>query len=727
VRHLVAADLSAPLLVLATFRDTEIDHRHPVTGLLADVARHEHHAQRLLLEGLDRGEVEELVEAASGDPLTDNDLRFAGALFDRTEGNPFFASQLLRHIDEARAAFSDELPEGVRDVIARRLARLGDPTNAMLKAAAVCGESFAHALIARVAGMPNVDAAISQAVGARILVDDGRGGYRFTHAIVREALLSLQTAVERARYHAAAATTLVTLHGEGLSAPLHDLAHHAAAAAILGNTRDAARYAIKAADACMKRADRSAAIDVLNRAWHAIEQVEPLDHEARFDVCNVLAELHFQALDGVVDALEAAAVSARALDSAERLVELATHSYRWDVNNDDPFAMQLVDDALTMLGSAPTAKRALALANGAYLANFLSQGNPKPFADEALGVLAQLDDRTSPDAVLATEHVALSLMGHGGAKRALGLAESVRDQLFSTPVPPIGPIFLSGEAAAYVGMGDRDGWDSVIRALNAYSARTGDPMAVVYARSCAVIEALFEGRFTEAPAMFARAMEGVGVAVANIPQVMAVWSMWLAYEEGKSADIIAGLRVVVEMTQGTPGMGAAFAAHLAEMGDVDEAREIITKLAGELPTAGRNATFGSLVSLMAMATAVTGDEAVAQMLLDELEPWKGEIVIVPSVVAVGSADRYRGCMLTLLGRDEEAVAALESAIALEERLGVPPFIARSRYWLARALRARGAYGDDARARLELKACLDEAERLGMASVASAAAGLLSSR
>jgi class 3 adenylate cyclase/tetratricopeptide (TPR) repeat protein len=736
VRHLMAQDSGTPLLVIATYRDTDIDPAHPVAKLLGDVARFDH-AQRIALEGLDRREIEELIEVASGDALTPEGMGLAAAVFDRTGGNPFFVNQVLRHLAESGAlVFHDghwdappeltELPGGIIDVVRQRLARLSPNTKGLLATAAVAGERFTHALIGRAAHVDSIEDAINEALAARLLVDDGRGGYRFAHAILRDAVLASQNAAQRAAHHQSIAATLRNLYGDGLSAPLHELAYHLCGAAGLGLTSEAARFSLAAADKAMHAADVRAALEVLQRCWETIDAIEPRDHVARFDVCNRLAELHYITLDGVVDALEAAAESARVLQSAERLVDLAGHAYRWDVNVDDPFAMQLVDDALHLLGPEPTPLRALALANGAFLQNFLSQGNPKAFSDEALRVLDEVDDRNDPKAVLAVERIALSVMGHGGAARTLALTDSVKDLLFANSVPHIAPIFLSGQSAAYVGLGDRDGWNAVTIALDRYVARTGDPIGIFYALGREVIEALFDGRFDEAPALFTRALEGVGVAVANIPQVMAVWAMWLAFEQGKSAEIIDGLRVVAQMTTGTPGIEAAFAVHLAEVGNVDEARDVVAKFVAELPAAGHNSTFGTFVALMAMATAVTGDETVAQPLLDELAPWTGEIVIVPSVVAVGAADRFRGSMLSLLGRHDEAVAAIEAAIALESRLGAPPFVARSRYWLARALLARGGAGDAARAHTELETCCRDAESLGMALVAEAAAALLGS-
>ena len=77
-------------------------------------------------------------------------------------------------------------------------------------------------------------------------------------------------------------------------------------------------------------------------------------------------------------------------------------------------------------------------------------------------------------------------------------------------------------------------------------------------------------------------------------------------------------------------------------------------------------------------------------------------------------------LLGLLGRHDEAVAALTAALALEESVESPPFTARTRYWLARALLQRDDRGDRERAADELDRSIETAERLGMAAIARAA-------
>ena len=94
LRHLLGADPERRLCVFGTYRDTEVDRSHALGGLLADI--HRQGVERLALRGLDGQGVEDLVAAASGDELDDDRRALAAALAERTDGNPFFANQVLR-------------------------------------------------------------------------------------------------------------------------------------------------------------------------------------------------------------------------------------------------------------------------------------------------------------------------------------------------------------------------------------------------------------------------------------------------------------------------------------------------------------------------------------------------------------------------------------------------------------------------------------------------------
>ncbi|MEY2470044.1 MAG: hypothetical protein QOF21_2742 [Actinomycetota bacterium] len=723
LKHLITDTEPAQLFILATYRDTEVDRRHPLGALLGDVSDVEG-VVRVTLGGLNPDEMEWLIEAASGDDLDDAGISLARALHERTSGNPFFASQVLRHMAEAGALVHGldgweqrtaglDLPEGVLDVVGRRLSRLGETTTDVLSLGAVAGLSFTRAVLARAAGIDDVDGPLEDAVRARLLTDNGQGGYTFAHAIVRDALLRELSTMARARRHHSIAMAMLDVHGDTDLNHVHDLAYHFTEAALVGDTKNLARFSVAAAEECIRRSDADAAIEVLQRAWKAIETHEPVDHEARFDVCARLNRIHYGHIDGVVDALEAAGESARALHSPERLIDLSFSSFRWDTGIDDPYALALVDDALNWLDPAPSVRRACALASRAYLSNVHSHGDPKPWFDAALTMLDELGRPNSLDGRIAMQHIVMGMIGQPGAARILEIVESFDDSRDASSSGSNRAIYLSGKACMYAGIGDRETCDEIVALLRDEADETHDPSLVVYSRGWDVMRAFRDGDFANVQQYINVAFSDVGIHVANLATLMAAWQMWLAYEEGRSAEIIGALRMVAASTPGVHGMNAAVATHLAEAGLLEEAREMVDVIVDALPSMGRNATYGTTLALTAHAAAHVGDRLQASALLEELDPFSGEIIFLSSVVGQGAADRYRGALLSILDRHDEAIRALETAIALERRLGAEPFVVRSQYWLGRAFLAAGL-PDDARDAFRLSR--HGAESLGMFGV-----------
>ncbi len=184
--------------------------------MLADLRR-DVAVERFSLTGLDRGAVQHLVEAAAGDELDGRGLELSDALHRQTSGNPFFVAEVIRHLAESgtddqgadrwwssnRAVGELALPEGVRDVVGRRLSRLSGPANQAMSVAAVAGPRFELRLIEAIpdAGpSAGVLDALDQALAAGLLADD-RGSFVFAHAIVRQTLLEELSSTRRLRMH----------------------------------------------------------------------------------------------------------------------------------------------------------------------------------------------------------------------------------------------------------------------------------------------------------------------------------------------------------------------------------------------------------------------------------------------------------------------------------------------------------------------------------------------
>ena len=286
------------LLCVVTYRSDELERAHPLRGSLAELDRVAW-TRRLELSRLERRGVGSLIGAISGVEPT---ASLVEEIYRRSEGNPFFAEVLLDRQDQPG------LPESLRDLLLARVARLPDPTQAVLRMAAAAVGRVSHELLAAASGLDDgaLSAALRPAVAAGVLVVDG-GGYRFRHALISEAVRDDQLPGERAAAHRRFAHALESGHvlaanGGGPA----ELAFHWHAAGDPSRALEAAWQAAGDAGARLAYAER---LDVLERV---IELWAQVPDAARRIGCDRPV---------VVDAAVAAAVEAGEL---ERGVALAT-------------------------------------------------------------------------------------------------------------------------------------------------------------------------------------------------------------------------------------------------------------------------------------------------------------------------------------------------------------------------------------------------------------------
>lgn len=152
LQHLARRVSEAPILVIGTYRDVEVDDKHPLTSLLAELAR-QRLGIRMKLRPLTREDSGRLMEAMLGKAPARHILE---ALVSAAEGNPFFIEELVRHFQEQGRDLSDpqasiddrEIPDSVRQIIGRRLARLGEEANRVLTYSSVLGRELTLSRVA---------------------------------------------------------------------------------------------------------------------------------------------------------------------------------------------------------------------------------------------------------------------------------------------------------------------------------------------------------------------------------------------------------------------------------------------------------------------------------------------------------------------------------------------------------------------------------------------------
>ena len=145
LRHVVRATVGAPLFIVACHRDRATSGPDPLADLRADLRR-DVEVVRVELRGMTAEEGADLMASVADGPLAPG---LVAALHAETAGNPFFLEELTRHLVETRsraelestltAPTSFDLPDGVRDVVDRRLRRLDPDVVATLQVAGIVG------------------------------------------------------------------------------------------------------------------------------------------------------------------------------------------------------------------------------------------------------------------------------------------------------------------------------------------------------------------------------------------------------------------------------------------------------------------------------------------------------------------------------------------------------------------------------------------------------------
>jgi DNA-binding CsgD family transcriptional regulator/tetratricopeptide (TPR) repeat protein len=255
---------SGRVTLAVSYRSDELHRRHPLRPLLAELVRLPV-VERLELVPFSRAELAEHLEAIAGAALPAEQVE---GIWDRSEGNPFYAEQLLA------AGTGDaqiELPATLAEVLLARVQGLSEPAQRVLRVAAVAGRRVSHRLLAGVAGQPEADLeqGLHQAVDAGVLTTDAAtGGYAFRHALLQEAVYGDLLPGEQVRLHAAYAGVLAADPG-GAAA---ELAHHCLASHDLPGALAASVRAAEEAEAVLAPAEALRHLSSALALWERVPE-----------------------------------------------------------------------------------------------------------------------------------------------------------------------------------------------------------------------------------------------------------------------------------------------------------------------------------------------------------------------------------------------------------------------------------------------------------------------
>jgi hypothetical protein len=711
LRHVLRSPEPMAVMVLGTYRGAEAAQNEEISNLLLDLNR-EHCVDRVALGGLAAEVVRRLVEALGGADLA-IDPTVSEVVATKTGGNPLFIKELVLEIIERGVVdlAALPLPQGVREVVSQRVARLGLAASEALSVAAVVGHNFDVSILGEVLATSEGRAldAVEIAMGAGLVVEHGPE-FAFAHALIRQTVYQDMGSAARVRFHARVAEALER-RAERAPGPL---AFHFAMAAVDGRSQKAAEYAIVAGREAIDRLAFEEGVAVCRRGLSALDAGGFFSRSLRCELRLVLAEALRGAGDvaASVQTAQDASDDARAVGSPKLFARAAVLNAEAQFNvRGDESKPALILEALEQLGADDPALRTLLLIRLSGHRAFVSHDpdDAARLATEALNSARALGDRRLVCEALTA--AAQSLLGTAGLDQRLAyLDEAV--ELGQVPQ------CLAMRANSRLIRRDLRGFDDDVALLQRMGTERRSWFVDGWARLLTALRRCIDGEFLEASALLDDVTEQ-GIDHDGIRAASTGLRYLLGREMGQQSDLLPFLESAVGATPVVVAFRVALALTRAEVGQLEAAASLIATLAPDgfalLP---RDYSLSVSLSLLAEASALIGEAAGGWIdpLRARLGEFEGQLAAGGwGAFCGGAIDRYIAILDTAGGRWEEAEAGYRAALDIETPIS-EALTARTRAWYGRMLSLR-APSDPAAAATQLSHAADIAARLHMVSLA----------
>ena len=223
----LAAELeNSPLLVLGTYRDVELTRGHPLARSLGELSR-QRPFQRVLLRGLAHDDVGRYIAVAL---QAETAPELVEAIYEQSEGNPLFVGEMVHLLRQNKDEWDGRIPEGIREVIGRRLDRLSAECNKALTIASVIGREFDFEQLSKLVDRPSIDellGELEEALGIGVIeeIPGTVSRYQFSHALIQRTLIEELSTTRRVMLHARIAETFEELYGADVESHAVELAY----------------------------------------------------------------------------------------------------------------------------------------------------------------------------------------------------------------------------------------------------------------------------------------------------------------------------------------------------------------------------------------------------------------------------------------------------------------------------------------------------------------------
>lgn len=692
LEHLGPVLADVPLLLVGTTRPPAAGS--PLATTMAALSRAPH-TESLTLHPLDHRAVAACLAALSSQDALIATLEPA-EVHARTGGVPLLLDAAV-HAGSAGDPPADPGHADLAVTVDRLLAGLAHGSREALAAAALLGDPVDVHVLAAVLGLDVAATArcVDAAVAQRLLVADPPMGYRFRHALVRDAVAATVAPGDVAEIHRRAAAVLARAaeHDPDLSGRV--AAHHEAAGGDPTSHREAARWWGRAAALAGRRLAVDDAVRHRERAV-AAEARAGASPEERGEALIHLATAEFLAgryAHSVGHCQEAAAFAREA--GRVELLAAAALVVRGVIYPEAGFALgRLCDEALAV-GALDAGTRARLLAQRAGLwAMGGSDDESRRAADDAVESLRLAESDGRPEILLDALQARHGTLHHPRtAAERLALADRALGAAAVVGSPLAAVLAHEWRARACMDLGDPGGAEDAIHGIGALARESRLPLARWHHLRGVTAIGLLTGRFDAARQANDEATsiaESGGDVVARLMGAAAALS--LARLRGDLREIRAEHLAAMTAVglQNDVSRGASGTIAVLE-GRLDEAAGVLEELRSRDGDPDVDGLWGAvLMHLVTLAEAV-GDRAAAARIAEQLQPFlaAGAGFGAPTIEWAGPTQRDIGRMLRVAGRPDEAEKWLREGVDAAVALRARPFVVLGRLDLAGTLAELG--------------------------------------
>jgi len=717
------------IMVIGTYRDIDLGRQHPLSQTLGELSRQGLSA-RIVLRGLNEQDVARFIEMTTGIEPTEQLVR---TVYLQTEGNPFFLSEIVRLLvvegqlehSQSRTSASTRIPEGVREVIGRRLDRLSAECNRMLTIASVIGREFSVDALEPLSDISSdqVLELLDEASSARVIseVPQSIGQYRFVHALIRETLYDEISIARRVRLHRRIGEVLEKLYSNSLDSHLTELAYHFFQASPAGNSDKAMDYALRAGERATSLFAYEEAADHYEHGLAMLELQDEIDEQQRLDLLLALGDAQKRA--GITakarDSFQQAAALASKLGASEKLARAAlgiAASLSVALGQVDDVQLRLLNQALEALPDRDSSVRSMLLAH-LSAANYYSPELRGPLSQEGLEMARRVGDPMALMVALYSRHIALVASPDVEEKLAIAteilrLAEQVNDKerMLRAHYLRILDLLGLGEVAAV---------DAEIELYTQKATQLRQPLYLWHIPFYKASRALMDGRFEECERL---AREGLNIGRraqdASAHLFFEVQITSLRNVQGEVDNLEDALKKFIDRYSKIPGQRAVLANLYCRLGRLEDARREFEQVApNDFAALPRDGSWLVSTATLSYVCAYLGDRTRAATLYEMLLPYAGrQLVIGSTPVAYGAFSRYLGKLATTISLWDEATKHFEDALRMDEKMGAMPFVAHTLQEYGAMLLTRSEPGDRERAVRIFDRALSIAEQLGLKGV-----------